>query len=264
MSARHADPKFEINELLSEASHSSEFTVFVEGGNDVFLYSKINPGKGVHFQSVGDKEHVLELCKAIKNYSGNKTKFVCLVDQDLWALFGVPEDVKSAHLVTTNGYSIENDILCNSSVEGFYDDDELKALNKYKDSLSYWFAFQAENNHTNIKQRHEYPALEQVLLSNGRIAELNLNFLKTIGYVRPDNVKVEVVKNRFNEVFRGKHLLHLYVLLFSLRDSSVAPKYNAKQVVDIALKSSDTSVLKSVTIPRIASAFQKLSTTDRR
>lgn len=259
MSVLHSDPKIEINELLSEASHSSELTVFVEGSNDVFWYSRITLGKGVHFQSVGDKERVLELCKAIKNYNGDKTKFVCLVDQDLWALFGIPEGVESAHLVTTNGYSIENDILCNSTIESFYDNDELKTLDKYKDSLSYWFAFQAENNLTNIKQRHEYPALEQVLLSNGRTAELNLNFLKTIGYVRPNDVKVDAIKSRFNEVFRGKHLLHLYVLLFSLRDSSANPKYNAKQVVDIALKSSNTSTLKSVTIPRIVSAFKKLS-----
>lgn len=256
MSTLHSDPRFEPNELLSEAAHSSERTVFVEGSNDAFWYDRIQMEKGVHFQAVGDKSRVLALCEAIKDYQGDKSRFVCLVDKDLWVLFGVPDDVKYDCLLTTHGYSIENDILNGSCVDNLFEEDEKLLFEKYKDALSRWFAFQASYNNTHTDRLHEYPALESVLCSYGHEPALNIQYLvRELGYVEPVSSAIAVVRNDFAKVFRGKHLLHLYALLFSLRNTAVKPKFSAKQIVEIALKATSDSTLKSVTLKKIQDAF---------
>ena len=92
-------------------SPSGKF-VIVEGVDDIIVYRiLINLYKtlGIQVIPAGGRDKVLEVFDEIKS-TNNINKTIFIVDKDLWVFRGIPTEYQHERIITTSGYSIENDV----------------------------------------------------------------------------------------------------------------------------------------------------------
>ncbi|MCS0460402.1 MULTISPECIES: DUF4435 domain-containing protein [Rhizobium] len=110
MSAEKAVPT--TDELFEVLKRSSLPTVLVEGKNDIIFYRGIEEELrdiGIDMLPAGNKDAVLELKQRL-DAQKLSTPFAFVVDNDLWVHTGIPDLVELNGLITTAGYSVENDL----------------------------------------------------------------------------------------------------------------------------------------------------------
>src|SRR5690606_19362346 len=98
-------------------SPSGKF-VIVEGVDDIIVYRiLINLYKSLGIQVIpaGGRDKVLEVFDEIKS-TNNINKTIFIVDKDLWVFTGIPTEYQHERIITTTGYSIENDIFIDKDV----------------------------------------------------------------------------------------------------------------------------------------------------
>ena len=130
-----------VDEIVATLARSSEPTVLVEGRQDMSALRKLEDlVVGSSIMSCGSKDAVLSLLERRLEFANVPCVF--LVDLDFWYYDGIPDKYEgNACLVTTSGYSIENDLLFQSRVFDFYDDEDMKKYNQVLDELNRWWAF---------------------------------------------------------------------------------------------------------------------------
>jgi len=99
-------------EAAATIVHSSLPTVVTEGEDDYTAYRHIEESLvdlGVSLLPLSGRDVVLQVYRLIPAEFLQRTMFV--VDQDNWIYVGIPEEVAvSNRIVTTSGYSVENDL----------------------------------------------------------------------------------------------------------------------------------------------------------
>jgi hypothetical protein len=130
-----------VDEIVATLARSSEPTLLVEGRQDMYALRKVEDlVAGSSIMPCGDKDAVLALLKRRSEFSNVPCAF--LVDSDFWFYYGIPEKYqRSLYLITTSGFSIENDILFQSRIFDFYDDRDMVKYNRILDELNRWWAF---------------------------------------------------------------------------------------------------------------------------
>lgn len=117
-----------VDEIVATLARSSEPTVLVEGRQDMSALRKIEDlVAGSSIMPCGNKAAILSLLERRSEFANLPCVF--LVDLDFWYYDGIPDKyVDNFYLVTTSGYSIENDLLFQSRIFDFYDDDDIKKI----------------------------------------------------------------------------------------------------------------------------------------
>lgn len=245
---KHQNPGFKPQEIVGTATHSSRYSVIVEGVNDVAWYREIE-GKslgGVFFTAVGGRSNVLKCYEYAIRLGVKGVVFV--VDKDLWAIYGVPSAYND--VVTTSGYSIENDVLKDSPVHRLFNPDDRRQIAECAHLLARWFAFHAETykNRTEDDLAHKYPGVWNVIKKEGESYSFNEETLRRLNYVEPPKDIVTFIHEEFEMRFRGKSLLELYLKFLK--------SYNSKNLMEMSIKIWTTETQKSL-VNRIRAAFQK-------
>lgn len=115
-----------VSDAIATLSRSSLPTVITEGLTDYTAMRRIEENLadlGVDFLPLGGKSMVLEVWNGLD--STRKLNTVALVDLDAWLYYGVPDEYRSDRIITTHGYSIENDIALDFNFEKFFEGTEL-------------------------------------------------------------------------------------------------------------------------------------------
>lgn len=130
-----------VDEIVATLARSSEPTVLVEGRQDMSALRKIEDlVAGSTIMPCGNKTAILSLLERRLEFANVPCAF--LVDLDFWYYDGIPDKYEeNLYLVTTSGYSIENDLLFQSRIFEFYDDDDMKKYDRVLDELNRWWAF---------------------------------------------------------------------------------------------------------------------------
>ncbi|WP_311239577.1 MULTISPECIES: DUF4435 domain-containing protein [unclassified Xanthomonas] len=130
-----------VEELYHLLKNTSLPTVLVEGKNDIICYRAIEDELeqfGVDILPAGNKHSVLKL-RSMLLESPVKCKVFFVVDKDLWVHITPEEDYDG--VITTDGYSIENDLFVDGELESLLTAGErvifLQELNAFID----WYAF---------------------------------------------------------------------------------------------------------------------------
>ena len=135
-------PRATVDELYELLKRTMLPTILVEGKDDIVFYRKIEEALSefhVDVLPVGNKQSVLELMDRLDQQSGTPA-FVYVVDKDLW-VHNFPEDMKSnLKLVTTDGYSIENDLFVDGSLEDLLHHDEVDDFHSEVKRFCRWYA----------------------------------------------------------------------------------------------------------------------------
>lgn len=202
--------EFEINELFATLKNSSIPTVLVEGKNDMIFYRRIEEELSdikIDILPVGNKEKVLKLREKIisENLS---LPIAFVVDKDLWINYGVPTEYQH-DVITTSGYSIENDMFLDGELLDLLEKDEKEIFNTELEKFIRWYALAVDRNKNSrcVIENNEYSYRhhpQKVLDENFLAGELAL----VEGEIYPEELYVSIL-NEYGMKLRGKSLFQL-------------------------------------------------------
>lgn len=219
-----------VDEIFALLKKSSLPTVLVEGKDDIIFYRNIEDELqqyNIDILPAGNKAAVLDLRNKLNqaDYPVD-IPLTFVVDQDLWVhatpeCCECPEDV-----ITTDGYSIENDLFIDGELESLLTLDEkykyhsdLERFIKWY-ALSVWRSMHGQNTpfRTNPFQILNNPALyaEQTALTNGESYPQDF---------------YETIHSSYLRLLRGKSLIS--ILLLQLTAPKRKVKFSSKQLIMI-------------------------------
>ncbi len=203
-------------------------TVLVEGKNDVIFYRKIeehimDEGFDIDIFPAGNKGNVLEVGKMLGK-NPLKKKVLLLVDNDEWVhkKISLPDNV-----ITTCGYSIENDAFCDGNIEKFLDRAEKLNFNAELDKFVRWYALALSR----FLQGREssYRINPNGIIGCDKDGYDNLCKLEE-GEAYPD-ILYRQIKDDYKTLLRGKSLFSLILRQLSAQGRKV--KFSDKQLLEI-------------------------------
>lgn len=214
-------------ELYAVIKRSSLPTVLVEGKDDIIFYRKVQQELqdfNVDMMPAGNKGAVLELYKKISE-GPVLYPTVFVVDNDLWVHGYDNAGEKYEHVITTHGYSIENDLYVDGDLESLLDPDELKRFRDEIERFTRWYALAVDRNLRGIPstfRTHPGKVLDDEEYFSSEISLLE-------GEVYPEDL-LAMIRANYPNVLRGKSLFALLVRELSAKKRNV--KFSARQLME--------------------------------
>lgn len=112
-----------VEEIIGTIKKSDLLNVVIEGKDDIVVYRKLEK---IYYEydlsliAAGCRGKVLKVFENLKN-DNNLDKCIFIIDQDTWIIDGIPEKYTHNRVLTTTGYSIENDVYIDSKIEKIID-----------------------------------------------------------------------------------------------------------------------------------------------
>lgn len=223
------DVQCSAKELVAVLSKSSIATVLVEGSDDMQVYRWIEdaiPG-GVDVLSTGGRGNLLEIYKERAKFD---IPIAFVADRDLWSFTSCPSEYSD--VIFTTGFSIENDVLLDSSIEKLFSKEEVDTLNGCIKELANWYAYEVEEYLNGRPYKISNDPRE--LLPRSSLT-FDVAVIQPQVYRVPSAGLVKTIIEDFRVKFRGKNLLSLYNYLFEMRRSG-SPKYSKGALLEMATK----------------------------
>lgn len=219
-------PRPTVDELFETLKRTSLPTVLVEGKDDIIFYRYVEDNLkdlGVDMLPAGDKGIVLSLYEKIQANPISAT-VLFVVDKDLWVHTPPDEGRYGTKLITTNGYSIENDLYSDGALEGILTIEEKRRFETGLDRFIRWYALAVSRHFEGgVGRFRTHP--QQVLGEPGFYeAELALKE----GEKYPEDLYVST-RTEYDRVVRGKSLFALLLRELSAKKRSV--KFSSKQLM---------------------------------
>jgi len=223
-----------VDEIVETLKRSSLPNVIVEGVDDVMIYRWLEERMGIcnaNFFPCGGRTTLLNVYDRLSEFSHLKTAF--LADRDMWLFTAIP--AQYSNIIWTEGYSIENDLYADSTLENFLDRNEKAEHSLVLQSLIEWFAFEVEEFRSGRTVETSFHPNEIVPTGDTRISH---RFIFNRGFVAPDNTTVNEIKANYQLKLRGHTIFQLLARYLSA--SKRKSKYSIKNLFEIALKSHET------------------------
>ena len=227
----HARPT--PDELIGLLVRSRLPTIVIEGDDDVIVYRRFEETLkhiGVDVLAAGGRESVLEIFRARARFSHIKCVFI--IDLDTWVLSGIPTEYLARELITTDGYSIENDIIRDGDLESLLVSAERDEYEKSVHSLVSWFSFVIDQR----RFGHDIPIARHVneLIDTGH-TQLKPTLSASINLPTTPSESFERIKDDYKKYLRGKTLFSL--LLRYLSYAGRKPQHKGQALLEtVAVK----------------------------
>ncbi len=219
-------PRASVDELYELLKRTSLPTILVEGKDDIVFYRKIEEALSefhVDVLPAGNKHSVLELMRKLDSHSETPS-FVYVVDKDLW-VHDFPEDMKSnPKLITTDGYSIENDLFVDGSLEDLLHGNEATEFETEVRKFVRWYALAV--------QRTLSGGVGSFRTHPGKVLddEVFYNAETTLKDGEPNSTRLQqVIEADYKSILRGKSLVS--ILHRQLSKSGRDVKFSGKQLM---------------------------------
>ena len=217
-----------VDELYELLKRTSLPTVLVEGKDDIIFYRKIEEDLsefGVDMLPAGNKGAVLDLYKKLSS-EASPLPIIYVVDNDLWVHGFVDAEEKPDEVITTKGYSIENDLYSDGELESLCSGVELAKFRGELDRFLYWYALAVSrklHDRDSAFRTHPGKILDDVEFYDSETALIdNENY--------PDHLLAELKAN-YSSLLRGKSLFAL--LVRELSSKQRVTKFSVKQLMEI-------------------------------
>lgn len=188
-----------VEELLASLERSDLPNLITEGKTDYSLLRHLAKDIGGDCLPAGNKQAVLDVCDRASQVALRRTAL--LVDADLWSIDGVPWQYSGLdHLVITNGYSIENDLLRDAKVEELIDAGEMARYRIELANVCDWFCAGVTCRRTGIPFDFNI-GMSSVLRPDGQLTARASNH---IAAYEPSKDLVAMVREEYPQYLRGK------------------------------------------------------------
>ncbi|MCQ9423391.1 DUF4435 domain-containing protein [Pseudomonas sp. LJDD11] len=215
------------DELYQLLKRSALPTVLVEGKDDIIFYRRVEEDLqdfGVDMLSAGNKGAVLELYRKISE-SPISAPVVFVVDKDLWVHEHYGLDPKNEGVITTIGYSVENDLYVDGDLESLLNLEEKQSFLAELEQFTHWYALAVDRamrgDHSTFRT-HPGKILDDVSYFGAETA------LRS-GESYPDNFLAEIRAN-YSRVLRGKSLFALLGRKLSSKRREI--KFGGRQLME--------------------------------
>lgn len=215
-----------VDELFELLKRTGLPTVLVEGKDDIIFYRRVEEGLselGLDVLPAGNKHAVLQLRDKLYDQPIKKT-VIFIVDNDLWVHSG--QEIDDARLLTTEGYSIENDIFLDGELCGLLDKNERSKFEAELERFIRWYALAVSRQLRGLAC--EFRTHPTKVLDDPGFYEQQLKLLDDEAY--PDELFGEISSN-YQSLLRGKSLFGL--LLRQLSGAHRRTKFGAHQLLEI-------------------------------
>ncbi|MCZ4260138.1 DUF4435 domain-containing protein [Limimaricola sp. G21655-S1] len=216
-----------VNETFELIKRSSLPTVLVEGNDDIIFYRRVEEELShlqVDILPAGNKDAVIELMEKLDELT-TAPPLVYVVDKDLW-VHGTPEWVaRWDRLITTNGYSVENDLFRDGDLVSLLTKDELEAFTADVEIFVRWYALAVHrilSGKVSAFRTHPGKVLDN---KDFYEEETSLNE----GEEYPEELR-KAIMTEYDLSLRGKSLLSL--LHRQLSKDGRRIKYSTKQLIE--------------------------------
>jgi hypothetical protein len=231
-----------IEELASYLSKSALNTLVVEGDDDVIYLRHIeNFVEGLNVLPVGGKDGVISLFQRRTDYS---SLVLFCSDSDDWCVVGHPPDISQSNVFfTTDGYSLENDLIRDSQICGLFNAHE---RGRFSQVLSSMGGFMAAAVSKPRNQRFDFGVRLSVTFDMTNECLTNV----AVGYEEADPADAPTLERVTSDplkFFRGKTLLQVISKIFAERNGM---QIDVRSVLQTAWTRDDGFVL------RMAQAIQ--------
>jgi len=192
-----------VDELLEVLKRTNLPTVLVEGKDDIIFYRSIEEelrDLGIDMLPAGNKDAVLELRRRLREQNVS-SPFAFVVDNDLWVHTGFPDSESFEDIITTDGYSIENDLFSDGQLLGLLNSDEKEKFERELSRFCRWYALAVH--------RHLREGPYAFRTHPGKVLDDEDHYCKTTalreGEQYPDELLKEMLEH-FIRIVRGKSL----------------------------------------------------------
>ncbi|MEG3168833.1 DUF4435 domain-containing protein [Sphingomonas sp. LB3N6] len=217
-----------VAEIVAYLKKSALPTIIVEGSDDIIIYrhlEQVFSKKGISVLPAGGRSCVLSIYDAMASVT-NKPRIAYIIDLDSWIYGCVPNSYRSADIICTDGYSIENDVfrdvdylaMLNPGEETVYLNALSATLNWYTHRLSDYFM----GNELTVKTTlHELlnASAGTTLHSESRSIPQSLTTARTF------------LESDYAKLVRGKNIMQC--LSYVLNAKNRTPKYSYAHLLEI-------------------------------
>ena len=226
-------------DIIIETLKSSNLkTVLIEGIDDVDIYRTIEEYldiTDISFLECQGKTNLLNVFER-RNEINENVLFIC--DSDLWVILGKPNIYEDDKLITTEGYSIENDIY--SDGEEFllklFKSNEVTKRDEIIRSICEWYSHEISLILQN--SAHDCKFSDVTILNTSIMkkysAQFEQSFLTKRNYIVAEKELYDSIINDFKSKLRGKFIFQIFEKIFQERQKK-SIKYTKSQLFDMVL-----------------------------
>lgn len=225
--SKNRNPEPSVDEIVAMLMHSNLPTVVIEGKNDLIalrpLEHKFN-NINLSLLPVGGRDRVLQIFSCMNNHSGKQNRICFVADQDIWAIYGIPDKYVDSSLIFTDGYSMENDLYRDGQLEKLMSPTELSKFRSELNIFLGWFCITLARNESG--ESFAIDTHPNVILD-----KLNGAANTDDGEVFPQPL-FDKINADYRKMLRGKSLLAL--LMRQLSYKGRLTKHNDKALMEVA------------------------------
>ncbi|CAI1155428.1 DUF4435 domain-containing protein [Serratia grimesii] len=215
-----------IDELFALLKNTNIPTVLVEGKDDIVFYRRIESDLdeiGIDMLPAGNKWAVLELRDRIKK-EPISAPVAFVVDKDLWVYFGGHADLTD--VITTDGYSIENDIFIDGELLDLMSKEEIEQFNIELLKFSRWYALTVTRSQQGTEVSYRETPFK--VINDNEFYNAAIKLSEEEQY--PEDF-FNMIHNHYGRLLRGKSLFAL--LVRQLSSSNRRTKFSVNQLMEV-------------------------------
>lgn len=224
--------------IIETLKRSSLNTVLIEGVDDVEIYRTLESHleiEDISFFECQGRNNLLKVFERRNELSDNLL-FIC--DNDLWVIFGRPNEYVDERLLTTEGYSVENDIYLDGEdiIQKLLKKDEISLRDEIVKNICKWYAHEI----TLVQKNRAYDCkFSDVTILNTSVMQkfsrqFEEVFLLSRNYVEAEESIYNEIFDDFKSKLRGKYIFQIFEKIFQERPKK-SVRYSKSQLFDLVL-----------------------------
>lgn len=224
--------------IIETLKRSNLKTVLIEGIDDVEIYRTLEEYldlSDISFLECQGRTNLLTVFER-RNELNDNVLFIC--DSDLWVIVGKPDIYKDDRLITTEGYSIENDLYTDGEefLSKLFKSNEVTKRDEIIKSICEWYSHEISLVLQNLAYDCKFA---DVTILNTSImkkysAQFEQSFLKNRNYAVAERELYESIISDFKNKLRGKFIFQIFEKIFQERQKK-SVKYSKSQLFDMVL-----------------------------
>ena len=224
--------------IIETLKRSNLNTVLIEGVDDVDVYRTLEDYLDIADISFMECQGRINLLKVFerRNEINDNVLFIC--DSDLWVILGKPEIYEDDRLITTEGYSIENDLYIDGEefLTKLFKTNELTKRDDIIKSICEWYSHEISLVIQDLS--HDCKFSDVTILNTSIMkkysAQFEESFLSSRSYATAEEELYELIISDFKKKLRGKFIFQIFEKIFQERQKK-SIKYTKAQLFDMVL-----------------------------
>lgn len=195
-----------VLEIISMLKRTRIPTIVVEGKDDIVVWNEVENilcDKRVSIVQTWGRNNLIKVFDGMSEFNAD-VPILYIADQDDWSFLGVPR--KYEKIIFTNGYSIENDMICDANLLKMARSDDINYQKELEYIIEYYSLFLVGKICRFEEGKFKISDHINKITSSGILELSKIKFMHFYEFSAPI---ISLVKNDYMNLVRGKSLMEL-------------------------------------------------------